>query len=266
MDMTFTAMVLATLFASATLAGAGSVDCQSQVEGVKILENHSAAPDVKGVMDSFTLKVPDFSRAVYYRSQWWPYAGNRVSPRHIISPKGDEGGIFLLLELTNGGYLAVLPLSGDQAYSWLAPDGTDFILKFGTHGTAVIEGDFPLVAWARGATPYEVCFKVWKAATETPQIKGHMKLRSDKPYPEMFRYLGWCSWEEFHKNITSDLLVEQLKGLVDSPAPVRYFLVDDGHFNPRSTAPKTDTFPQGYKPLTELRTGMASAGSVCGMP
>ncbi|VGO18660.1 Sip1-related alpha-galactosidase [Pontiella sulfatireligans] len=235
-------------------AQASTIDLQTLENGVKILENHSASPDSKGVMSTFTLKVPEFSRGVYYRGQWWPYAGNRVSGRHITTPKGDEGGIFLLLELKDGGYLAVLPLSGDQAYSWFAPNGSDFILKFGTHGKSSIKGDFPLVAWARGTTPYEACSKVWKSAAETPQIKGHMKLRAEKDYPEMFRYLGWCSWEEFHKNIDSGKLVEQLKGLAASPAPVRYFLVDDGHFNNQTLKPKAETFPQGYKPLTDLRS------------
>ncbi|QDT60550.1 Raffinose synthase or seed inhibition protein Sip1 [Stieleria bergensis] len=204
-------------------------------------------------MGTFTLKVPEFSRGVYYSSQWWPYAGNRVIGHPVTTPVGDEGGKFLLLQLSDDRYLAVLPLSGDAAYSWFAPDGNDFILKFGTHGKAAIEGDFPLVAWARGATPYEACSKVWASAAKTPQIQGHMKLRAAKDYPEMFRYLGWCSWEEFHKNITSDLLVDQLKGLAASPAPVRYFLVDDGHFNNQTLTPKSATFPQGYQPLTALR-------------
>ncbi|MDF7822710.1 Sip1-related alpha-galactosidase [Pontiellaceae bacterium B12227] len=248
-----TIIALAAL-ASLAVYGTPTLDFQTLETGVKILENHSARPDSKGVMNTFTLKVPEFSRGVYYRGQWWPYAGNRMTGRHITEPNGPEGGIFLLLELKAGGYLAVLPLSGDQAYSWFAPNGSDFILKFGTHGKASIKGDFPLVAWAQGATPYEACSKVWKSASETPQIAGHMKLRGEKDYPDMFRYLGWCSWEEFHKNITSDLLVEQLKGLAASPAPVRYFLVDDGHFNNQTLKPKADIFPRGYKPLTDLRS------------
>jgi len=248
------AIALTILAGTILISPATTLDLQAQDENVQILKNHSAVPDAKGVMNTFTLTIPEFSRGVYYRGQWWPYAGNRVSGRHITEPKVAEGGIFLLLELKDGGYFAVLPLSSDHAYSWLAPDGTDFILKFGTHGTATIEGDFPLVAWARGTTPYEACSKVWKSATETVQIKGHMKLREDKEYPEMFRYLGWCSWEEFHKNITIDLLVEQLKGLAASPAPMRYVLVDDGHFNNQTLKPKSDTFPQGYKPLTDLRS------------
>ena len=143
-----------TLLAFSVQASPERLNLQHQKEGVKILKNHSASPDSKGVMNTFTLKVPDFSRGVYYRGQWWPYAGNRMAGRHITEPTGPEGGIFLLLELETGGYLAVLPLSGDKAYSWLAPDGKDFILKFGTHGNAAIQGDFPLVTWARGTTPY----------------------------------------------------------------------------------------------------------------
>lgn len=254
-------MLLKTVICTLVMVGATaargsthSLDLRTRSDGVRVLSDHVATPDAKGVMESFSLRVQEFSRGVYYCSEWWPYAGNRVTGRHITTPTGDEGGIFLLLELTDGHYLAVLPLSGDKAYAWFAPDGQDFILKLGTHGKAAIEGDLPVVAWAYGATPYEACSKVWEVASETPQIEGYMKLRAAKEYPEMFRYLGWCSWEEFHKAITCDLLVEQSQGFAASSVPVRYILVDDGHFDDQSLKPKRDTFPNGYRPLTDLRS------------
>ncbi|MFZ9935784.1 MAG: sulfatase-like hydrolase/transferase [Luteolibacter sp.] len=230
------------------------IDLQSSREGLKILHSYSGDPDAQGVMETFTLQVPAFTRGVYYRGFWWPYGGNRVRGNIITRPEGDEGGMFLLLELEGGGYLAALPLCGDQAYAWFAPDGAAFQLKFGTHGTASIRGDMPLLCWVRANSPYEACYRVWKMASEAEQIRGHLKLREKKSYPEVFKYLGWCSWEGYHKKISSEGLTLEMKGLRDSGVPVRYFLVDDGHFDTRSLAPDPGKFPDGYKPLTDLRS------------
>ena len=246
--------VCVTLLASASAAAETTIDLSAEQCGVETLHSYSGDPDPQGIMERFRLTVPSFRRAVYYRGQWWPYAGNRVTARIVTEPAQEEGGVFLLLENTRGDYLAVLPLCGGRAYSFLAPDGTDFILKFGTHGKASIEGDFPVVAWAHGENPYEACQAAWKLAADVPQLDDAMKLRGEKAYPEVFRYLGWCSWEEFKGKITSDLLVEQLEGLESSPAPVRYLLVDDGHFDRSTLAPSAEKFPRGYKPLTDART------------
>jgi Raffinose synthase or seed imbibition protein Sip1 len=222
--------------------------------GLVVLESYSGTPDSAGVLETYRLNVPKFTRGIYYRGQWWPYAGNRVAGNIITTPEGREGGIFLLLALADGGYLAVLPLCGDQAYAWLAPRDDRFYLKLGTHGPAAIHGDMPLVSWARTDSPYEACRRSWMQACECRQIKGWMKPRQQKIYPELFKYLGWCSWEGYHKNISSDKLAKEFEGLRASPVPIRYFLVDDGHYSTNSLAPDPDKFPQGYKPLTERRS------------
>ncbi len=47
------------------------LDLRDEKDGVQILKNHSATPDSKGVMDSFKLTTPKFTRGVYYSGQWW---------------------------------------------------------------------------------------------------------------------------------------------------------------------------------------------------
>lgn len=228
-----------------------SLDLKSRSAGVQIYKDYVGQPDKQGVFEQISLNLPAFKQAEYYRGTWWPYGGNRVFGE-LLSKKSQEGGIFSILQLESGEYLAVLPLCGDQAYAWFAPQNGKLALRFGHKGTKTIKGDMPVVAWARGRTPYEASHKVWKMATQVPQIKGNMKLREAKKYPEMFNYLGWCSWEQFYRKISDKLLVDSWKALEKSEVPIRYMIVDDGHFDTRTLKPN-GKFPNGYKTLAGLR-------------
>lgn len=54
-----------------------------------------------------------------------------------------------------------------------------------------------------------------------PFIKGRTGTRAEKTYPEPFKYLGWCSWEQYKKNIFSPLLEQTARQLEESPVSVR---------------------------------------------
>ena len=65
----------------------------------------------------------------------------------VVDEKFSYRGIFLVLELKSGGYLALLPVSGSQTMSWMeATDTHTLKLYFGTLGTKPVAGDVPLVA------------------------------------------------------------------------------------------------------------------------
>jgi len=171
--------------------------------GVKVLENYSGKPNRVGVMETYTIDVPEFEQAVYYVSGWWPAGGNRVSPDilHDFS-EIEEGGMFLLVKLVDGHYLAVLPTASRLAYTWFDSSAGNLVLKMGTHGTAAVTGDIPLYAWARAANPYEACNVAWRSAVDCNLIKGAVLMRHRKTYPEVFRYLGWCSWGHYKRSVS----------------------------------------------------------------
>lgn len=231
-----------------------SLDLTSESDGIKVVHAYSGSPDQQGILETYSLVLPAHEKATYFRGPWWPYGGNRVSGQVLTAPQALEGGLFLVLKLKAGDYLAVLPLAGDQAWAWLAPDGQAFRLKLGTKGSAAVKGDLPLVCWARSDSPYDAVHQVWKQARTCEPMASNMKLREEKRYPEMFEYLGWCSWEGYFKDINEDKLVSEFKGLEKSEVPIRYFLVDDGHFDKSSIGPHQGKFPNGYKPLTDLRS------------
>lgn len=53
------------------------------------------------------------------------------------------------------------------------------------------------------------------------------KLRKYKRYPEVFEYLGWCSWDAFHMDVTAQNLLDKAQEFSDKEIPVRWMIIDD---------------------------------------
>ncbi|MBQ7725948.1 MAG: alpha-galactosidase, partial [Clostridia bacterium] len=72
------------------------------------------------------------------------------------------------------------------------------------------------------------------------------KLRKEKRYPEVFEYLGWCSWDAFHMDVSHEDLLKKAEELKSKDIPVRWFLLDDMwaecHNNNRETMHSREMF------------------------
>ena len=240
--------------------------------GIKILENFSGIPDSSGILGIYDLTIGDFKRGCYYSDRQpknsWAAGGNQYAPYilngnfdRVVDEKFSFRGIFLILELKSGGYLVLLPVSDSQTMSWIeATDHNTLKLYFGTLGTKSVNCDVPLIAWSKSDDVYSACRKVWELAIGSKPVKGNTDWRYKKKYNDCFKYLGWCSWEEYKKEISSELLVDVARKIENSVIPVRYILVDDGHQNGisegtrlKSFAPDTKKFPVGWKPFLDMR-------------
>ena len=274
--------ITATILAVALTAG--TVDLHDVTgTGVNVLRNYSGRPDKWGIFESPEVVLPTYKRGVYYASPWWPAGGNRGrafpfgrlsdlrKPGAEFGPKRGkrrtaEGGFFLILELARGDYVALLPVAGNTLYSWfdISPDGDKLLLNLGHWGTDSVSGeDIPFYAWARASNPYEASHNAWRAAATCPRIKRSFRLREDKPYPEPFSYLGWCSWEFYrhseerkdYPSLSSDSICALIRDYGKLGKPVRWMLIDNGHFNSSTDfSPKQRQWPNGYEPLAEART------------
>lgn len=240
--------------------------------GIMILEQYSGIPDNRGILGSYELVSGDFKRACYYCDRQpknsWAAGGNQYSPNilfenfeEITDEKFSFRGIFLVVELKSGGYLVLLPVSGSQTMSWMeATDNQTLKLFFGTLGTSSVNCDVPLIAWSKSDDVYAACRKVWELAIDAKPVNGNTDWRFRKKYDDCFKYLGWCSWEEYRKDISCDLLVDIAKKIEDSDIPVRFILVDDGHqygidegTRLKSFVPDQKKFPNGWGPFLDMR-------------
>ena len=118
------------------------------------------------------------------------------------------------------------------------------------------------LVWGEGDDPYTLAFNVNK---ETFNLLGKKPLmRTDKEYPKVFEYLGWCSWDAFHMDVTHKDLIDKAEEFREKEIPVRWFILDDmwgdvpnnniptmqsRELNSFEAAP--DRFPKGLKGIVE---------------
>ena len=90
------------------------------------------------------------------------------------------------------------------------------------------------------------------------------KLKKDKRYPEIFEYLGWCSWDAFQHYITPDKILAKCKEFKDKNIPVKWIILDDTWNDVKSIDNETkvsrelndweaapERFPEGLKKCVE---------------
>ena len=76
-----------------------------------------------------------------------------------------------------------------------------------------------------GKSVYELGETVAAFGLEIMQKPG--KLRKNKEYPEIFEYLGWCSWDAFHMFVTHQNLIDKAQEFKDKEIPVKWVILDD---------------------------------------
>ncbi len=225
----------------------------------------------EGVLAEEQLQLPEFERFSFFApfqpngfavaDNRWPDGTNRTQP--LAGPASEMGkietqGLFLLLKIDSGNYMALLPLPGPQTMSWLERRDENLFVVSGNFGSGKVSGEIPLLGWASASDPYDACFKLWQTILKDDFYRANTTFRDKKTYPDMFKYLGWCSWEHFRQDITGENLKEAVDMLNKSEIPVRYALIDDGHLKEANgqlidSAAPNDKFPEGWKPVFDQR-------------
>lgn len=257
----------------------GVIDISQKTDGIIVLKSFHANPTGKeGIIYSASLKLPVFNRGncMIRDNREWPRSGNGMfgavfgnSALPLASKKNVMPGMngvkheatMLLLELPDNEYLCAVPLTSELSMGWIyLEDDGSFSVKSGTFGTAPIDGDIPLLAWSRSKDIYQAISNAWQKAFENNQIKELTNKRGNKNYPEVFTYLGWCSWEQYKKKIDENLLLGTVDKINQSDIPIRWVLVDDGHQDASpdlmqlvSFKPDPVKFPNGWQTLMAKR-------------
>lgn len=243
-----------------------------QKSGMMAEQGGSYLPNDRGVIMRYVVELPSFEAASYFapfqkydpipgHTQAWPDGCNRIQPLAIRDFRDLViGGHFLLLKLQSGGYVALLAVTSPKTLAWFAEEDGRLMLEIGTLGTGRVEADsIPLCAWAEASDPYAACRSVWETAIFDKRLGGSVRMREEKQYPEIFRYLGWCSWEEYKFDINEQMLLQAVDRIEESGLPVRYVLVDDGHLHADamrrllSFRPDANKFPNGWSALLNRR-------------
>ena len=266
-------LLILTIYFSCANAIAQSIVIAGNSQGMTTETLDAAKPDEAGILLSREVQLPAFKRGVYYRPfSGGPARGNRVEAVAFDSladlqnykpsktrakHNGVQQGQFVLLELTDGNYLALLPMTSPKVYGQFFIKQGKLLLKTGNYGTELVSGEIPLVIWASGSSPYAATQAVWKQVFESGYVTA--KPRAAKQFPEEpYGYLGWCSWEHYKRDISEQIITEAVQKLEACDAPFRWVMVDDGYFTEKkrklvSLEPDPKKFPNGWSFINELK-------------
>ena len=94
------------------------------------------------------------------------------------------------------------------------------------HSNDVIDSiDECILLGAAGKDEYQLPEEVTAFGLKIMEKSG--KMRRDKKYPEIFEYLGWCSWDAFHMDVTHADLLKKAQEFKDKNIPVKWAIIDD---------------------------------------
>lgn len=150
-------------------------------------------------------------------------------------------------------FACLLPMVGNEFKTYLS-GGTD--TEICLEMTAYLGGqrivDEPLYLMAEASTLEEAVHKVFAWMAE---YKGILP-REQRRIPEMFRYLGWCSWDAFYTDVTEEKIRQKAAELQEKKVPVRWMIIDDGWFTAQQQKladfmPDRRKFPNAFRPMIE---------------
>ncbi|KAK7277007.1 hypothetical protein RIF29_18156 [Crotalaria pallida] len=136
----------------------------------------------------------------------------------------DGGGIedqaaatyVVFLPLLEGDFRAVLQGNDQNEIEICVESGCPAVEEFdGTH----------LVFVGAGSDPYDVITNAVKTIEKHLQTFSH---RERKKMPDLLDWFGWCTWDAFYTNVTSEGVEQGLQSFEKGGIPAKFVIIDDG--------------------------------------
>lgn len=190
-------------------------------------------------------QMPEKMTALYLFSDWWTRPA--FVERFEDIPQRTQ---VLLLKGTDS-CACLVPMVGRE---WKASvnGGTEneLCLELSAGVGGYMSLDEPLYILAQSDT---VSGAVHSAFTWLAREKG-IPVRQERRIPEVFRSLGWCSWNAFYTDVDEEGLRQKAAEFTRKSVPVRWVIIDDGWMSTRDTfltdfVPDRKKFPDGFSQM-----------------
>lgn len=188
---------------------------------------------------------PEKITAMYLYNEWW----TRPAFVETFTEIPDQTQV-AFFQYTDR--FSCLVLMAGRAFKTYMTEGTEeeICLEMTSHLGGQKSVEEPLYVLAEASRLQEAIHKafVWIA-----QYKG-IRMREERRIPEMFRYLGWCSWDACYTDVTEEKIRQKAEELTEKRIPVKWMLIDDGWLSAEDEqlydfAPDQKKFPDGFKEM-----------------
>jgi raffinose synthase len=174
---------------------------------------------------TIAMQLNEFARglALHRLKLWW------LAPTFISDPRLLSGANQLLLwqRMGESKYDLLVPLAGDGMVGELGVSDFDHVrVSLSSSDASYTPHRVSLFAYASGDDPYQLAPAAYTAAFAANSYYG--RLRWQKPYPDVFRSIGWCSWNTYYDTVSEEKVVNSVRSLREHNIPLGFVLVDEG--------------------------------------
>lgn len=172
---------------------------------------------------TYEVRVPDFegATAIYQHKDWW------VRPAFLkrLSDTPDRTQLFLFRKGET--FFVLLSVCGEICRTDMCGKDEEHLLIRMAPGAGNRKclSDISLVL-AAGKNPYRCCERAVEEALS--YLGRESMLRKNRYYPEMFQYLGWCSWDAFYHQVSHQGILDKMQEFQEKAVPAKWVLIDDG--------------------------------------
>ena len=174
----------------------------------------------QGVSYEIKLEEPEKFMAIHQHKSWWvrpcfPASFGEVPDKTqlLIMQKGTE-------------YLCMVCVCGAEYRTDLAGNGECLTATMASNCIKKNRVEDISLVLAAGDNPYRCCEQAVKKALAL--TSSERMFRTERTYPEMFEYFGWCSWDAFYHKVNQEDLLKKMEELKEKGIPTRWVLIDDG--------------------------------------
>ena len=177
--------------------------------------------------------------ADYRHSEFWcrPAFGKALSE----VPDETQG---LIYRLQDGTWGVILPIVSELYKCVLKGTDQGVTARIFSWYERLNRCHAPVLAWKEGSNPYQLLEDCAAAALKV--LNNGCKIRKERRYPEIFEYLGWCSWDSMQIRVNEAGLLQKCQEFKDKEIPVRWSILDD------MWAEVHDFYDAGYDDFSEM--------------
>jgi len=132
---------------------------------------------------------------------------------------------YLVIKLTDGRYAVLLPLVNDE-YKCVIKGGDGYIiLRVFSWCKNMKSCNGTVLAYAVGDDPYSLTEQCVKTALS--HLGYDTRLIFERKYPDIFEYLGWCTWDSMQIRVSEDGILRKCREFRDKDIPIKWLIIDD---------------------------------------
>lgn len=132
---------------------------------------------------------------------------------------------YLVLKLKDGRFVVLLPLVNREYKSVIKGGDGCIVLKTFSWCKGLTSCNGEVLVYAVGDDPYELTEKCVSVAIET--LSYDTKLIFERKYPDVFEYLGWCTWDSMQIRVSEEGILNKCREFADKSIPVKWLIIDD---------------------------------------